>query len=442
MGPVVDTVVSSTAFPRHAGVVVVGGGIVGVATALALAKRGVNAVVVEKGIVAGEQSSRNWGWCRQTGRDLRELPLIVESMRMWETMNVDTGRETGFRRHGILYASKTKEKLERHETWATEARAHGIESRVLGTNDLRRHLPELPGSCVGGLYTASDGRAEPQQAASAMAHAAMRHGVNLQQQCAVRAIETSNGAVTHVVTEQGRIRTDAVVVAGGAWSRLLMKGLDTPLPQLKVLSSVLRTRPLAVPIEPCVSLGNVAFRQRLDGGWTVATSATNVADVTPDAIRFFPQFLPAYLTERSALKVRFGQRFLEEALHWRPGTADRPSIYEAIRVLDPQPHRPTLERMLADLKRDMPAFGKAEVSQTWAGLIDTMPDAIPVISKVDALRGVVVATGFSGHGFGIAPAAGRLAADLVCGDTPVVNAAPFRLSRFTDGEKVRAQHWL
>ncbi|CAE6935728.1 4-methylaminobutanoate oxidase (formaldehyde-forming) [Paraburkholderia domus] len=442
MGPVVDAVVSSTEFPSEAGVVVVGGGIVGVATALSLARRGVNAVVLEKGIVAGEQSSRNWGWCRQTGRDLRELPLIVESMRMWETMNVDTGRETGFRRHGILYASKSQDKFERHQAWADEARARGIHSRLLSRDELRRQMPVLPDSCVGGLYTASDGRAEPQKAASAMAQAAMDLGVNLQQQCAVRSIETSNGAVTHVVTEQGRIRTDAVVVAGGAWSRLLMKGLDTRLPQLKVLSNVVRTRPLSLPIEPCVSLGSVAFRQRLDGGWTVATSATNIADVTPDSIRFLPQFLPAYLVERASLKMRFGQRFVDEALHWRPGAADRPSIYEAIRVLDPQPHRPTIDRMLDNLKREIPAFGKVEVSQSWAGLIDTMPDAIPVISQVDSLRGVVVATGFSGHGFGIAPAAGALAADLVCGDTPIVDPSPFRLSRFSGAEKVRAQHWL
>ncbi|RQN39297.1 NAD(P)/FAD-dependent oxidoreductase [Paraburkholderia tropica] len=442
MGPVVDAVASSTMFPSEAGVVVVGGGIVGVATALSLARRGVNAVVLEKGIIAGEQSSRNWGWCRQTGRDLRELPLIVESMRMWETMNVDTGRETGFRRHGILYASKSQDKFERHQTWAEEARARGIDTRLLSRDELRRQLPVLPDSCVGGLYTASDGRAEPQKAASAMAQAAMDLGVNLQQQCAVRAIETANGAVTHVVTEQGRIRTDAVVVAGGAWSRLLLKGLDTPLPQLKVLSNVVRTRPLSLPIEPCVSLGSVAFRQRLDGGWTVATSAANIADVTPDSIRFFPKFLPAYLVERDSLKMRFGQRFIDEALRWRPGTSDRPSIYEAIRVLDPQPHRPTITRMLDNLKREIPAFGKVEVSQSWAGLIDTMPDAIPVISKVDSLRGVVVATGFSGHGFGIAPAAGALAADLVCGDTPIVDPSPFRLSRFSGAEKMRAQHWL
>jgi glycine/D-amino acid oxidase-like deaminating enzyme len=78
-----------------------------------------------------------------------------------------------------------------------------------------------------------------------------------------------------------------------------------------------------------------------------------------------------------------------------------------------------------------------QVAESWGGMIDVMPDAIPVISPVEALPGLLIATGFSGHGFGIGPGAGKLAADLVTGDPTLVDPAPFRLSRFTDGSKPR-----
>src|SRR5215469_1373576 len=103
MGPIVDPVESDVALPAQADVVVVGGGIIGVSTAYFLAERGISVVLCEKGHIAGEQSSRNWGWVRKMGRDPRELPLIIESLRLWEGMNERVGTETGFRTTGIVY---------------------------------------------------------------------------------------------------------------------------------------------------------------------------------------------------------------------------------------------------------------------------------------------------------------------------------------------------
>ncbi len=442
MGPIVDVVPSSADFPRQAEVVVIGGGIVGIATALALVQQGVQTVLLEKGSVAAEQSSRNWGWCRRTGRDIRELPLINASMQLWETMNHSTGRETGFRRQGIIYSSRTELQRERHLRWIEEARQYDIDSQMLSPAELAARVPGLTSSFAGALFTEGDGRAEPQKAAPAMAMAAIEAGLNLQQHCAVRSIERSAGRISQVVTEQGAINCQSVVVAGGAWSRLLLQGCGIEIPQLKVLSTVLRTRPLQADISPCVSLGSVALRPRLDGGWTIASSANSVVDITPDSLRFMKQFMPAFRVERGALKLKLGQQFVEEALHWRPGQADKISIYERIRVLDPAPHQPSLRQMVSSIKRALPAFNGLQVAQSWAGLIDTMPDAIPVISGVDKVAGMYVATGFSGHGFGIAPAAGQLMADLVQNNAPIVDATPFRLSRFSDGEQVVAQHWL
>src|ERR1700752_2648316 len=96
MAPRVDPVRSDEALPARADVVIVGGGIIGASTALFLAQKGVQAVLCEKGHIAGEQSSRNWGWCRKMGRDPRELPLIIESLRLWQGLNKIGEAETRF----------------------------------------------------------------------------------------------------------------------------------------------------------------------------------------------------------------------------------------------------------------------------------------------------------------------------------------------------------
>jgi len=89
------------------------------------------------------------------------------------------------------------------------------------------------------------------------------------------------------------------------------------------------------------------------------------------------------------------------------------------------------------LRARYPAFDDIEIAQRWAGFIDATPDNIPVISPIDGISGLIVATGFSGHGFGIGPGAGRLTADLVCGFKPIVDPSAFRLSRFFDGSRPR-----
>ena len=140
--------------------------------------------------------------------------------------------------------------------------------------------------------------------------------------------------------------------------------------------------------------------------------------------------------------MRLSGRFWHEMLQWQPGKADQISLYEKIRVLDPQPDAAAVARILSNLHQTLPQLSSLQAEQSWAGYIDTMPDAIPVISGIESVPGMFLATGFSGHGFGIGPGAGQLMADLVSGSTPSVEPRPFRFSRFTDGEKIQAQHWL
>ncbi|MFO1049991.1 MAG: FAD-binding oxidoreductase [Geminicoccaceae bacterium] len=435
MGPQLDPVPLDPTPPAQADVVIIGGGIIGACAALHLAQRGLSVALCEKGEIAGEQSSRNWGWVRKQGRDPRELPLIIESLRQWQGLNEVVGAETGFRTSGILYGIETDADMAKQEEWLSHARLYQLDSRIVGKDELARLLPGADGRFKGALYTASDGRAEPQQAAPAVALAARRLGAKVLTNCAVRTVEREGGKVAAVVTEKGRIRTGAVVLAGGAWSSLFLGNLAVRLPQLTVINSVLRTAPMKDGPQAALWMDRYAFRRRLDGGYTIANGAANLHELAPDSFRFLKDFIPALQVEWRSHQLRVGRRFLQEARFRTRWTGEERTVFEDIRVNDPAPVRRSLTAALADLSRDFPVFARAQVVQEWAGRIDVTPDIVPVISPVDAIPGLVVATGFSGHGFGIGPGAGRLVADLVMGRDPVVDPSPFRLSRFLDGSR-------
>jgi len=140
---------------------------------------------------------------------------------------------------------------------------------------------------------------------------------------------------------------------------------------------------------------------------------------------------------RSHLRIRWSSRFAaewHEPKHW---ALDIPSPFESQRILDPTPWASSIEHAHNGLVRDFPSFRGVTIAQRWAGMIDVTPDAVPVISGVDNHPGLYIATGFSGHGFGIGPAAGELAADLITGGVPLVDPTSFQFSRFSDGSPVQ-----
>ncbi len=436
MGPTPDPVTSGAALPAKTDVVVIGGGIIGTSAALELAERGIAVVLCEKGTIAAEQSSRNWGWVRKMGRDPRELPLVIESLRLFENLNARTGAETGFRKSGILYTCDNEADVVRNAGWLEHARPYQLDTRMLSADETANLLPGMKKRFAGALYTASDGRAEPQKAAPAIARAAQAKGAVVLQNCAVRGIERAGGRVSGVITERGRIDCSGVVLAGGAWSNLFCGNLGIDLPQLKVMNSVLRTEPLNGLPETAAWSSQYAFRKRLDGGYTVADGDANDVEIVPNTFRYLTKFIPAMRSQWKALRVHLSGAFLNEwntPRHWK---LDAVTPFEKLRILDPVPNRRATEGALKNLIAAHPGFAAAKIAQHWAGMIDVTPDAVPVISPVETLPGFIIATGFSGHGFGIGPGAGKLAADLVTNARPVVDPKDFRLSRYFDGSKI------
>lgn len=426
----IDPVAGSEIVPARSDIVVIGGGIIGVTTVLYLAQRGVSVTLCEKGGIAQEQSGRNWGWVRIMGRDPAEIPLGLESLRLWADMNRLVEGETGFRRAGIVYVSDTQADLAQQEAWLEHARPFQIASRLLRADEIAAVVPGAARRFAGALYTPDDARAEPQKAVPAMAAAARRLGATILTGCAVRGLDIAAGRISGVVTEKGPIACDRVVLAGGAWSRLFLGNLGIDLPQLKVLGSVLRTAPLEGPPEIAVGGSDFAFRKRLDGGYTVAQRGASVAEIVPDSFRLFADFAPSLIRQRHELRLRVGGRFIAEARLARRWQLDETTPFEQVRVLDPEPNARILKEGAANLVAAFPAFRSMQIAGSWAGLVDVTPDAVPVIGEVPRLPGFFLATGFSGHGFGIGPGAGRLVADIVTETPPAIDPTPFRLDRF------------
>ncbi|PJE26703.1 4-methylaminobutanoate oxidase (formaldehyde-forming) [Pseudooceanicola marinus] len=429
---VLQRIETDTQLPDAADVVIIGGGIAGVTATLFLAEAGLKVVLCEKGVIAGEQSSRNWGWVRQMGRDPVELPLTMGSLDIWRGMDKRFGIDTGFRETGITYVCRTPREVKEFADWADLADRIGMASERLDPAALARKLPAIARDRFKfGLHTKDDGRAEPWRAVPQMAMAARRLGATIIENCAVRGVETSAGHLSEVVTEKGRIRTERAILAGGAWSRMFLGNKGVNFPQLKLHGTVARVEIDGDAGDMPVGGGDFAFRKRLDGGYTVARRNWNVAQITPDSFRLLGTYLPTLMSSWREIQVRLNGEFLKEAGMPRKWGHDQQTTFEKIRTLDPQPMERYNRHALKNLARAFPVFAGARMTHSWAGLIDATPDAIPAIGPVKEIPGLFLSSGYSGHGFGSGPGGGQLVSDLVRGVAPTFDPKPFSLERFT-----------
>ena len=426
---------SENPLPEAADVAIIGGGIIGSSTAYFLAQSGVSVALFEKGRIAGEQSGRNWGWVRQQCRSPVELPLMMQSLRLWKELPVQLGEDVGFRQGGTLYLAEDAKELEALGEWLAVAREHELDTRILAGRELKDIFAGGE-RWSGALYTASDGRAEPSRAARAIARGAARAGARILARTAVRGIETAAGRVSAVVTEHGRVATRAVVCAAGAWTRLFCGSIGIRVPQLPVLGTVARTAPAPAILEGQAWSPAVAIRRRADGGYTVAHGHSSLHSIIPASFRYAMKFLPAFRDGHDSLRIAIGSDFFRALATPSRWPLDRESPFERERVLNPKPETRVLRQMRTAIERWIPELSAAPFVECWGGMIEASPDVLPIISPVESIGDFYVATGFSGHGFGIGPGAGKLIAAMVSGTADPAALAGFRLGRFFDGSPI------
>jgi glycine/D-amino acid oxidase-like deaminating enzyme len=431
MSPPIKNIQNSPDFLKAVDVVVIGAGIVGSSAAYYAAKAGSSVALLEKGVVGCEQSSRNWGFVRQLNRDEREIPLAKHSLELWGELSNELGTEIGFRRNGLTYVTRSPQELATWEKWVRLASQYQVHSRVLTPDEAAALTPGCNIAWLGGVHCPTDGMAEPALAAPGIAEAAQRLGAIVHQKCAVRGLDIQNGRVAGVITEKGLIKASVVLCAGGAWSSMLLRKYGISFPQVSVRSTALYTGPAPEVTAGGISTPTLTLRRRIDGGYTITVRGRGRIELTPKGIRYSREFWPVY-KKRRATGVSFGvgKSFFEgpdSLASWRE---DGISPFEKTRILDPAPIQSVVDEAMTSLVKTYPSLAGVEVAKTWGGWIDSTPDAIPVISRIDNLPGLVLVSGFSGHGFGVGPGAGRLAVDLALNNQPIVDPTPFAFNRF------------
>lgn len=366
-------------------VVVIGAGISGAASAYELAAAGLSVTLLDRYGPAAMASGWTLAGVRQSGRHPAELPLARAAVALWGELDQVLGADLRYRRRGNLRLARTEAEVPVIERLVTEQAAAGLEIRFLNRAELREVAPAISAEVLAASFCPSDGHADPDRSVQAFVDAAARLGAERRWGEQALAIAVEHGRVAGVRTDRGVIRAGCVVLAAGMFGNALLEPLGAAVPVEARMVSVMRSVPVAPVLEQVIGVANAdcAGRQEADGRFR-ATSG--------------------------------GQPW-HGMIQW----GQRPGVH---------PDAGSLGTIVDRFGAVVPAFRSAPIESVWAGLIDLTPDALPVLDRVPNAEGLVVAMGFSGHGFCLGPVTGRIMSALVRGEAPGFDLAPFRLDRF------------
>jgi glycine/D-amino acid oxidase-like deaminating enzyme len=367
-------------------VVVVGGGIIGLSVAHALAERGAGRVaVLERGACGQGSTSRATGGIRcQFGTEVN-VRLSLRSLEAFRRWADRFGGDAGYRPVGYAFLAATAAQLDALRAAAALQRRLGARVEVWRPADLRRHLPGLAlDGIVGGTFGPDDGLGDPGTAVNSLLAACRRRGVDVREGTAVEAIAVTAGRVVGVSAGTGRLPADVVVVAAGAWS-----------------APVARLAGVELPIVP-------RHRQAYRAG-----SAPGIRRPSPLTVDMGTGVY--FHTDGDGLVFGGGDRDSPPGFDERVWPEDAPRTIEL-------------------LTRRLPQLRDAPLTGCWAGLREMTPDDVGVLGPLEGVGGLFVAAGFSGHGFMHAPAAGEIAADLLTGAAPPFDVSALSPARFSSDE--------
>ncbi|GGF26712.1 FAD-binding oxidoreductase [Aliidongia dinghuensis] len=364
----------------RADVAIIGGGTAGCAAALALQKRGLTAVVLEKGFCGAGASGVNFGGVRRQGRSFAELPLATRSRAIWDRLPELVGEDGEFQVSGHVKLARSEADMAYLETYARDAAAYGLDLKLIGPNAVRADYPWLGSKVVGASLCVDDGQANPRLVGPAFARAARRAGADIRELTRVEAA-ASDGENFEVRAAGGlTVESRWLVNVAGAWAGKVAAWFGDDAPVATLAPNMIVTEPLPYFINRSIGVcgGDIYVRQ-VDRGNVVFGGGAGWGDIE---------------LERS-----------------RPVTA-------------------TTEASMAKLIDLIPALRGAMVIRSWSGLDGEMPDHIPVIGPSPHHPRLLHAFGFSGHGFQLGPAVGEVLSELIVdGETPT-DIGAFTIERF------------
>lgn len=403
--------------------IIIGGGIIGACTAYEMTLRGAKVLLLEKGKVGGEQSGQNWGWVRRLGRDRREVELSLLSLKRWEFLQEKA--ELGFRKKGLLRPFSCEE--ERDEIMAQAQALQGMEYRF-------EYQPSHKTACnaaiacedraYGALYAPDEACAEPSLAARAVSDLAQANGAVVLENNPVKGLVKEKGKFVGVIAGTKDYRAKNIVIAAGAWSHKLMRKEGVCLPQAHVVTSVANIAGVASLLNTSLlRTRKVAVRQRLDGGLSMGCPGGMYFLPTLGAIRNVARFFPMMRRMVGDVLNRESFLALSSLVSGKPF-----SVSDGKRQLNPSASQGALDHALSNLKALMP--GQCfSVQDQWAGVIDGTPDAVPYLGFMEEHKNIFLATGFSGHGFGLGPGVGYIAAQILCEERSDIDISDLSISR-------------
>ncbi|QMU78294.1 FAD-binding oxidoreductase [Streptacidiphilus sp. PB12-B1b] len=371
-----------SALPPSAAVVVIGGGVMGTSIAYHLARAGVRDVVlVERGELAEGSTSRAAGGVRAQFSDELNIQLGARSLEAFARFGSEPGHEIGLHRVGYLFLLSEPQDVAGFEAGVALQQSLGVPSRMIDPDEAQRLSPLIvTEGLLAAAFSPDDGHCTPEAVVQGYAVGARRHGATVARHCEVLDIETRGEEISAVVTSRGRIATDTVVCAAGAWSRSVgaMVGVELPVEPLRRQIAVTEAIPGLPSSLPMTIDFSSSFYFHAEGpGLLVGMSD--------------PDETPGFSTERHE--------------RWLPGLCQA-------------------------MERRAPGLLDRRTTGGWAGLYEVTPDHNALIGSAVGLSRFLYATGFSGHGFLQGPAVGEVVRDLVLGREPFVDVTPLRADRF------------
>jgi len=368
-----------------ADVIVVGGGLMGAASAFFLRKRGRSVILLERGLVGQQASGVSFGNVRRQGRYLPQLPLAHRSRAIWGQTKELLGDDAEFLVTGHVRGVYDEAQAAVVEKYAKDARGWGLDLELVGGREFRRRFPFFGANVICGSYSPDDGHANPRLAAPAFGRAAARAGARVIENCEVLAID-KDGEDFRVQAVDGRtFRAPSALICAGAWGDKLSAAFGEPVPMTPHGPSMGVTEPVPYGIIPVVGV------------------STKVAH----EVVYFRQ------VKRGNIVFGGGLR-----------GPDYPDLKRAYVLPE------NLRRQLRELRRLAPELGKLQVLRTWSGIEGYMRDELPVMGPSGRVSGLYYAFGFCGHGFQLGPGVGDVMAELIDTGVTTTPIEPFHIRRF------------